>query len=154
MQGHKHLVKCRCVLPQFKRLESPPPHQFTVFSAIDDEGNTIPKFSQCNNCGLIHKIVDICKSEIQSGKESMKSILKIEDIKPSLHTNISSILEANSCDLPSWEAALFIVENKQWGSYVVLTKETEGNEVNGKFIRIFSDSLCKVETFTRVGDNI
>lgn len=154
MQGYKHLVKCRCVLPQFKRLENPPQHQFVVFSVIDNDGNVLPKFNQCNNCGLIHKIVDICKSEIQPGKESMKSILKIEDVKPSLHINIASILDANGCDLASWEAALFIVENKQWGSYVVLTKETEGNEVNGKFIRIFSDSLCKVETFTRVGDNI
>lgn len=154
MQGYKHLVKCRCVLPQFKRLENPPQHQFVVFSVLDKDGNVLPKFNQCNNCGLIHKIVDICKSEIQSGKESMKSILKIEDVKPSLHTNIASILEANSCDLASWEAALFIVENKQWGAYVVLTKETEGNEVNGKFVRIFSDSLCKVETFTRVGDTV
>jgi hypothetical protein len=149
MQGHKHLIKCRCVLPQFKNLEKPPAHQFIVFSAMSDDGNVIPKFSQCNNCGLIHKVIDICKSEIQTGKESMKSIIKIEEIKPSLHSNISSILEANNCDLPTWEAALFIVENKQWGSYVVLSKEAEGDEVHGKFIRIFGETLCKVESFTR-----
>jgi len=149
MQGHKHLIKCRCVLPQYKALEKPPAHKFIVFSVIDDSGNVVPKFSQCNNCGLIHKVVDICTSEIQSGKDSMKSLIKIEDIKPSLHPNFSGILESNNCDLPTWEAVQFYIENKLWGSFVILTKEAEGDEVHGKFLRILGESFCKVESFTR-----
>jgi len=148
-RGQKHLVKCRCVLPQFKKLKNPPPHQFVVFSILNDDGSVVIKYAQCNNCGIIHRVTDVCKSEIMSSKEHMNSLLKIEDIKPSLHANISNMLEVNSADLATWEAVQFIVENKRWGEFVVMTTETEGNEIAGKYVRIFGDSLCKVETFTR-----
>lgn len=149
MQGQKHLVKCRCVLPQFKKLESPPPHHFPVFSKVDDDGKVIVKLAQCNNCGLIHRVYDLCSSEIVKNKESTSSIVKIEDIRGVLHQNFVNILEANSVDLPTWEAVCFIVENKQWGSFVVLSSEQDEDEVNGKYIRILGESLCKVETFLR-----
>ena len=148
-RGQKHLIKCRCVLPQFKKLEKPPVHQFIVFSIINDDESVVTKYSQCNNCGLVHKIIDVCNSEIIQTKESMNSIIKVEDIKPSLHVNFSNILEVNSADIATWEAVQFIVENKKWGEFVVLTTETEGDEIHGKYIRILSESLCKVESFTR-----
>lgn len=147
--GQKHLIKCRCVLPQFKKMEDPPAHKFIVFSVIQDDGSVVPKYAQCNNCGVIHKVTDICKSEVLPGKEHMGSILKIEDIKPSLHPNFAQILETNSVDLATWEAVQHIVENKRWGEIVVLTTETEGNELHGKYIRVLGESLCKVEPFTR-----
>lgn len=148
-RGQKHLVKCRCVLPQFKKLENPPPHQFVVFSILNDDGSVVIKYAQCNNCGIIHRVIDVCKSEIMSSKEHMNSLLKIEDIKPSLHANISNMLEVNSADLATWEAVQFIIENKRWGEFVVMTTETEGDEITGKYARILGDSLCKVETFAR-----
>lgn len=147
--GQKHLIKCRCVLPQFKKMEEPPAHKFIVFSAIQDNGDVIVKYAQCNNCGVIHRVTDICKSEILSGKENMNSIMKIEDIRPSLHPNFVGILESNSADLATWEALQFIVENKRWGDHVVLTTESEGDEIHGKYIRVLGESLCKVESFTR-----
>src|SRR4051812_34631188 len=101
--GLKHLITCRCVLPQFKRLPEPPQHQFIVFSIIDDEGTAQIKFSQCNNCGIIHKVIDVCRSEIVS-RESMNSIVKIDDVKINLPSNLSNILESNAADLASWEA--------------------------------------------------
>jgi hypothetical protein len=146
--GQKHLIKCRCVLPQFKKLQNPPAHQFIVFSIIEED-NFLVSYAQCNNCGVIHKIVDACKSEIQSGKEHMNSLIKIDDIKHSIHQNFSSILENNNADLPTWLAVQFIVENKQWGNFAVITKDVEGDEIHGKCIRILGESLCKVEAFTR-----
>jgi len=146
--GQKHLIKCRCVLPQFKNRETPPAHKFVVFSVIEEE-KVVPKYCQCNNCGVIHKVIDICQSEIQNGKEHMNSLIKIEDIKHSIHQNFSSILESNSADLPSWEAVQFIVENKQWGQIVVLTTDRDGEEIHGKYIRVLGEALCKVESFTR-----
>jgi hypothetical protein len=148
--GQKHLIKCRCILPQFKQRQNPPPHHFIVFSILDEEAGSVEtKYSQCNNCGTIHKIVDICKSEIQSGKENMNSLIRLEEIKPSLHSNFSSILEANNADLATWESVQFIVENKQWGNYVVLSTDNENDEIYGKYIRILGESICKVENFTR-----
>lgn len=148
-RGQKHLIKCRCVLPQFKKLENPPPHQFIVFSVVKDDGDVVVKYSQCNNCGIIHRVIDICKSEILPSKENMGSLIKIEDIKSSLHSNFVNVLEANSADLATWEAVQFILENKKWGEFVVLTTETEGEEIHGKYIRILGESLCKIETFSR-----
>lgn len=148
IQGQKHLVKCRCVLPQFKKLPDPPVHMFVVFSVIiDDKVNT--KFSQCNNCGTIHKVTDICTSEIIQSKDFMNSLIKIEDIKPSLGQNFVSILESNQADLATWEAVQFIVENKKWGEFVVLTSDSEENDIIGKYIRILGENICKVESFTR-----
>lgn len=148
-KGQKHIVKCRCVLPQYKKLEAPPQHRFVVFSIINDDETIVVKYAQCNNCGLIHKVTDICTSEILKTKENMSSIIKIEDIKPSIHPNFSNILEVNSCDIATWEAVQFIVESKRWGDFVVLNNEAEGDEVHGKYIRILGESLCKVEPFSR-----
>jgi hypothetical protein len=147
--GQKHLIKCRCVLQQFKKLNDPPQHHFIVFSTINDESNVNVKYSQCNNCGVIHKVVDICRSEILNGKEFMGSLIKIEDIKPTINSNFSTILESNNADLATWEALQFIVENKLWGSIVVLTTDSEGDEIHGKYLRILGESICKVESFIR-----
>jgi len=147
--GQKHLITCRCILPQFKKMEDPPAHKFIVFSVVQDNGDVVVKYAQCNNCGVVHRVIDICKSEIISGKENMNSILQIDDIRPSLHVNFVGILDSNSADLATWEAVQFIVENKQWGSIAILTTETEGDELHGKYIRILGESLCKVEPFTR-----
>ena len=149
MRGQKHLIKCRCVLPQFKNNENPPAHQFTVFSIIDDEDKVSLKYSQCNNCGIIHKIKDICVSEIQNGKEAMSSIITIDDIKTSLPSNLSEILERNNVDISSWEMAQFILENKKWGEIVVLSHENDGGQKYGKYVRIMGETFFKVENFTR-----
>lgn len=149
MRGQKHLIKCRCVLPQFKDLSNPPQHQFVVFSQIDDNDNVVVKFSQCNNCGLIHKIIDMCNSEIISGKENMSSIITLDDIKLSMPSSLSSILERNNCDISTWEQAQFILENKQWGNFITLTQEEESGIRQGKYLRIMSETFFKIETFTR-----
>ena len=147
--GQKHLIKCRCVLPQYKKLENPPVHHFIVFSKINTDGTVASKYAQCNNCGVIHKIVDICRSEIQQGKEHMNSLVRIDDIKPSLPQNFSNVLETNNADLSTWEAVQHILENKLWGDIVILTKDTEGDEIHGKYIRILGETFFKIESFTR-----
>jgi len=147
--GQKHLITCRCVLPQYKSLKDPPAHKFVVFSEILDAGDVKIKYSQCNNCGVIHRITDICKSEVISGKDHMNTLISIDDIRPSLHQNFVNILDGSSADLATWEAVQYTIENKKWGEVVVLTKESEGEEVHGKYIRVLGESLCKVESFIR-----
>ena len=149
MRGQKHLIKCRCVLPQYKNLKDPPSHKFIVFSMIKDDDTVVVKYSQCNNCGIIHKVTDICTSEISSGKEHMNSLMKIEDIRASIPNNFSTILEGNSADLPTWEAVKFILDHKKWGDFVILTSEIDGAEINGKYVRILGETLCKIDTFNR-----
>ena len=149
MRGHKHLIKCRCVLPQFKGRTDAVPHQFVVFSTLDDNDVPIKKYCQCNNCGVIHKVTDVCKSEIMSGKESMSSMVNISDIKPSLPQNLIDILERSGSDLPTWEHAQFVIENKRWGDVVVLAQEEESGIKQIKYVRIMSETFFKVENFNR-----
>ena len=146
--GLRHLITCRCVLPQFKRSPSAPQHQFVVFSAIEDDGTFRVRFTQCNNCGIIHKVTDVCRSEVVP-RESMGSIPTIDDIKASLPPQLANLLESNDVDVSTWEMAQFIIENKQWGNFVVLSTDEEDGMRQGKYVRILSETLYKVETFMR-----
>ena len=154
--GQKHLIKCRCVLPQFKNsndLERKR-HRFPVFSEIINDV-VKHKYAQCNNCGLIHKVIDICTSNIMSGKEDMNSILSIEDIKTSINSQLSSILERYQCDLPTLEQTQYVIENKRWGEIIILTNDPEEDNKVIKYLRILGETLFKVDSHTRkdiIGD--
>ena len=149
MRGQKHLVACRCVLPQFKGRTNPPRHQFAVFSSINEDDSVVVKYAQCNNCGIIHKVTDICKSEIMQGKEAMASIVSIDDVKLSLPSSLVNILERNHADLATWEQAQFILENKEWGNFLLLAGEEDSGVKQIKYVRIMSDSFFKIENFSR-----
>ena len=149
MRGQRHLLKCRCVLPQLKGKQNPLMHHFMAFSVINDDDTVVVKYAQCNNCGLIHKVTDICTSEILAGKEAMSSIVTVEDIKQSLPPNLSNILERHNVDISTWEMAQFYLENKQWGNAVVLSQEEDSGTKHGKYVRIISESFFKIENFTR-----
>ncbi len=146
--GQKHLVKCRCVLPQYKRARDAPSHRFIVFSIIGDDNKVIPKFAQCNNCGIIHKITELGVSELV-GREAMTSLMTIDDIKTSMPEGLVAILSAADVDLPTWELARFIYDNKRWGEFVALTSEVESGVRAGKYVRILGERLFKVDAFTR-----
>jgi len=146
--GLRHLITCRCVLPQFKRMLDPPQHQFIVFSAIEDDGTFRVRFAQCNNCGIVHKVVDVCRSEVVS-REAMGSLPTVDDIKAGLPAPLANLLEQNDVDLSTWEMAQFILENKQWGNFVVMQTDEEDGLRQGKYVRILSETMFKVETFTR-----
>lgn len=148
--GQKHLIKCRCVLPQFKNSSDPEKkqHRFAVFSEVVDDA-VKQKFAQCNNCGLVHKVVDICTSEIMAGKEEMGSIVTIDDIKMGMNPNLSTILERHQCDLSTWEHAQYVMENKRWGDVVILTSDLEDNNRIIKYIRVIGENLFKVDSHIR-----
>jgi hypothetical protein len=147
MQGIKHLIDCRCILPQLKTKGIL--HKFVVFSIIDDSGEVQAKIAQCNNCGVLHKVIDICKSNILFGKENASALTSISEIKLSLSNDLCNILEKNNVDLPTWENAKFIIENKKWGQFVVLTTTTEDNLKLIKYLIILGENLFKVETATK-----
>jgi hypothetical protein len=126
----------------------PPVHQFVVFSILENDVMK-QKFVQCNNCGIVHKVVDLCKSEIVDKKEVLVASTTVDDIKVSLSKNICMVLETAQVDLPTWEHALFIVENKLWGDFVVLNSDSDGTSKQGKIVKILGENLLKVETFMR-----
>lgn len=148
MRGVKHLIECNCILPQFARQNDPPFHQFTVFSVIDDSDNVVPKFAQCPNCSSIHRVVDVCKSEIVPRREHASSVVTIDDIKVSVPKDLCDILQKYNVDVATWEQAQFILENQQFGEYILLGSEMIEGVRQGKRLRFLGQSLYKIESFS------
>lgn len=145
--GVKHLVECHCVLPQYRSRPDPIYHRFVVFSELEDDV-VITKNAQCGNCGVIHRVTDIFKSEIILGNDESVAIVTINDIKLSIPQNIAGVLESYNADLPTWEHVQFILENKSWGSSVILTSENKNEKIEGKLLKFSSQSSIKIEPYS------
>ena len=145
-RGIKHLIECNCVLPQFRKQNKPPYHSFVVFSVVDASDVVEPKTVQCNNCGVVHRVIDFCKSEILTGKEDC-SFVSIEDLKFMLPSQVKEILTTYNCDLPTFEEALFIIQNEQWNSFVVLERKDNDGDSEGKILRFKSHTKLMIEPF-------
>lgn len=141
-----HLIQCRCMLPQFRNLPQPVFHKFSVFSIINND-EIQPKIVQCSNCGILHKVIEINKSEIINGKENSHALLTIEDIKTSLPENINSILESYDLELYKWEEAKFVLDNKLWGKPITLIAEEHDGMKQGKVLKILDQNNVKIEPF-------
>ena len=150
--GIKHLIQCHCTLPQFRNREDVLFHKFVVFSVQGEDGSIEPKFSQCNNCGVIHKVTDICKSEIVPGFEDGLSLITIDDIKIQIPERLSSALEKNNCDLATWENVAFVIENKLWDSHIKISNNTAKGSTQVKILVISDKDSFKIETHLRQND--
>lgn len=131
-------------------MDNPVFHKFVVFSVINDKDEVIPKIVECNNCGTVHKVTELGKSEIVVGRDSVSSAVSIEDIQLSLPDNISKILKNYKVDLPTWEEVQFSLENDEWGKEILLTKEEVDGVTQGKILRLISTpDKIKIESFIR-----
>jgi len=149
MRGTKHMIKCRCILPTLKNKQDPPVHQFIVFSVIDAQEKVCEKHVQCNNCGIVHKVYDLCKSEIVSNKEVLKSAMTIEDIRFTLPESVAKILESYDCDLPTHEHVKFMYDFNVRGGFTILTKENDGEVTEGKILRYKGEKAFTIEPFVK-----
>tara|TARA_Y100000591_G_C21409643_1_gene486946 strand:+ start:178 stop:591 length:414 start_codon:yes stop_codon:yes gene_type:complete len=122
-------------------------HKFAVFSIVDDSDTVIVKYVECNNCGVVHKVYDLCKSEIMTGREDLRSQLTIEDFKFSLPSDLFSLLIQYNRDIPDFEYALFILENNAWGSSIVLTREELDGTTQGKLLKFTEPNKFRIESY-------
>jgi hypothetical protein len=143
----KHLVECKCILPQFKNVKDPVFHKFVVFSELEEETAAVKvSYSQCAHCGAIHKVKEIGISDILN-KDTMLSIASIEDMKLELPEKMCVILERNQCEIHSYQEAKFIIDNKLWGSTIILSKERDADNIIGKYLIVLDRDVYKVEMF-------
>mgnify|MGYP001371190155 CR=1 FL=1 len=147
MDGIKHLIQCHCILPQFRNKPDPLFHKFVVFSVVDDSDTVVPKYVQCNNCAVVHKVYDICKSEIVPGRDELSSVATIDDIKFTIKEDVRTILETYDADLPTWEHVQYIFKNKAWGTTVVLKRDMLEKETQGKILTVNGPTDISIETF-------
>ena len=106
---------------------------------IDESDTIVSKYVKCNHCEAVHKVYDVCKSEICIGKEDSMAVLQKKDIQMMIPTDIYDIMEAYNCDIPDFEHALFILQNKKYEEKVLLTKEVLEEEVIGKVLTFNSE---------------
>lgn len=135
------------MLPQHRKKNNPPYYNFAVFSIIDDSDTCIPKYAQCNNCGVVHRVVDLCRSEIISGRDELSSVTSVDDLKVMLSSDIVQVMESYSCTLPSYEHVHFIISNAQWGDFIVLTRDSIDDEQQGKLLRFIGPGKIIIESF-------
>ena len=147
MNGVKHLIECQCILPQYKRNKNPPFHKFVVFSVIDESDRVIEKFSQCNNCGVIHRVFDLCKSEIAVGHESLNSLPSKSDFKLMLPSSVADILDSYEAELYVWEQVAFILNYNKINDKIILTSDEIKGKLQGKCLVYNGDSRFSIEPF-------
>ena len=142
----KHLVQCHCILPQFRKSANPVFHKFIVFSVLDND-TVIPKYVQCNNCNAVHKVYDICKSEVIPGKDELRSVTTIDEVKLFVPSDVRSLLETYKCELPIWEHVKFSLDEQRWGDKIILTRETVDGEIVGKILTIVAKDRFSLESY-------
>jgi hypothetical protein len=144
--GIKHLIECHCTLKIYVRKEKQLYHKFSVYTKFDSNGKPIEKISQCNNCGTLHNVYDICKSQIiKGGKDTNSSSLTKEDMSIQLPEKVSRVLEKYQCDIATWEHVLDIYENNLWDSHVVISREVINEEYHVKYLTILQDDKIKIK---------
>lgn len=143
----KHIIRCRCILPQFKKHSNPPVHEFIVFSEIIDD-IVQESITQCNNCGIVHRIIDFCKSEILKSKENIGAIQTIDDICFSLPDDLEDLLKGCNSDLATFQYVDFVFRNSLWGTTILLTKEETEGYVVGKSLTVVSENRFRIVPFT------
>ena len=148
MKGIKHLVQCHCILPQYKNSKNPVFHKFTVFSILDESDTVLVKYAECNNCGSVHKVYDVCKSEIVPGKEDSRSVLKKEDFRFSLPDSLFELLGQYEKEICDYEFSQFIIDNEVWDSTITLTREELEDHVQGKLLRFLESEKFRIESYT------
>jgi len=149
VKGTKHILECHCILPQYRELKNTVYHKFVVFSEIDESDTVIPRNVQCNNCGTVHKVYDICKSEIVAGKDESASVEKKEDVSLSLPRQLVELMETYALEVCDYQMARHILENKAWDSTIVLSLEKEDEESSGKILKFLAEDRFRVESFSR-----
>jgi hypothetical protein len=145
--GIKHLIECHCTLKLYEGKEDHVYHKFPVYSKFDNKGRVIEKIAQCNNCKTLHKVYDICKSDIiRSGKDSNNSSLSIDDLALQLPDKIVNVLKNYQCDISTWEHVFDIIESEAWDQKVVLAREIIEGTYHTKVMIIQNESKIKIET--------
>ncbi len=146
MLGHKHMIECHCILPIYKDSLPAIYHKFITYSKIDERGKIIPKYVNCNNCGITHYVYELCKSDIKVGKEDIKSTRTIEDIKLSLPDKIINILTSNNCTIEDYELVEDIFDQEIFPSNLIIKREIIDEEHHIKLLKINNAEKFKIES--------
>ena len=155
MKYLKHLIECQCILPQYKKQDNIVFHKFPVFTLFKDNDNQdfsqpIEKYVKCNNCDAVHRVYDICKSELlKNSDDYVDLVTNFEDLKYSIPPDLLDVLNKNKMDIADYEMCVYLIDNKG-NDKIILSKKNIDNKAVCKFL-IFTDGrfTVKQQTFQR-----
>jgi hypothetical protein len=151
----KHLVECQCSLSIFANNNKTVYHKIPVLSFYEEDKETIKeKYIICDNCGIVHRVYEVFKSEIKWGMENLKNLVNtIDDIEQNLNfldlEKLTTLLRQENVLTHDWEFVEYLIENDLEGSIVLQKTESDNNivckilEIKGKKFR------TKKETYQR-----
>tara|TARA_A100001515_G_C4552778_1_gene204020 strand:+ start:325 stop:819 length:495 start_codon:yes stop_codon:yes gene_type:complete len=147
MSGIKHLIECHCTLKVYQGREDHLYHKFPVYSKFDKNNKLISKLVQCNNCQTVHKVYDICKSDIlRSGKDELGCVVTQDDISYQLPDRIGNILRKHECDISTWEHVLDLYEEESFNSDIVLKRDIVEGKYQLKILKLVDKDRIKIFT--------
>tara|TARA_B100000287_G_C20324985_1_gene659381 strand:- start:105 stop:581 length:477 start_codon:yes stop_codon:yes gene_type:complete len=145
--NQRHLIECHCVLPVYKDRRPIIYHKFSVYSKVDKKtGNVIPKYVNCNNCGVTHFVYEFCKSEIKLGKEDISSVRSISDIEISLPEKVVNILKSYQSTIDMYEEVEDIIDNDYYPRSIVLKREIIDEKYHFKILNLKNKKTFKVSS--------
>ena len=124
-------------------------HKFVVYSRFNSDGSVAPKIVQCNNCGVCHRVLDLCSSEIIQNMEDAISTISVSDLRVHIPEKVSSILDTHKCDIATWEQMSDVFENKEWGSIINLSTQKFDDSSQIKTLLILGEDSYKIEAHIR-----
>ena len=122
-RGVKHLIECHCILPIYKNRTPVVYHKFLAYSRFDENDKILPKYVNCNNCGVTHLVYEVCKSDIKIGKEDIQSVRTKEDVSLSLSDKILKVLETYQVETPIYEEIEDALSNSFFPTMINLKRE-------------------------------
>ncbi len=130
----KHLVECQCTLSIFKNNNKPVYHKIPVISFLGEDDKVKEKYIICNNCGIVHRVYEVFKSEIKWGMENLKSLVNtIDDIEQNLvfleQSQLCDVLRKESLMTHDWEYVEYLIENNKNGNIILQKTESDNNIV-------------------------
>jgi len=145
MTGQRHLIECHCVLPLYKKKKPVKYHKFAVYSKFDNKtGKVIPKYVNCNNCGITHLVNELCRSQIIIGKEDILSVRTIKDISVSLSPILNKILEDYNATVDVYEEVEEIIDLRKYPSNIIIKREIIEEEESIKLLQINEHNKIKI----------
>ena len=145
MPGQRHLIECHCVLPLYKDKKPIVYHKFAVYSLFDEKtSKVIPKYVNCNNCGVTHFVNEFCKSEIKLGKEDVKSVRSISEVSLSIPNRLNEILSEYNSTVDVYEEIEDVIENREFPKSLVIKREIIDELNSFKILTINSEDRFKI----------
>ena len=146
MLGVTHTIECHCVLPLYKNKTPTVYHRFVVYNKVDENGSVLPKYVNCNNCGITHFVYEICKSEIKVGKEDLSTVRKINEVKLSLPKKLVKFLESYEVETFVYEKIEDSISKSIFPTEVILKREIIDETHHVKIIKVTSENTFTVNT--------